>query len=112
MNHLAYGQTSSDLYIQGSGTTKKDRMQEAVLRMAAADIFASSPSPTVSFWFGPVFEIYNEKSGFAKDNQVLQIREHPRWDSLCSRKRVTDLESLLSVLFAGKEPHLCIHVHE
>jgi hypothetical protein len=40
-------------------------MQEAVLRMAAAIFSPSSPSQTVSFWFGPVFEIYNEKSGFA-----------------------------------------------
>jgi hypothetical protein len=46
-----------------------------------------------------------------KDNQVLRF-ENIRLGFFVESEEVTDLESLLSVLFAGEEPHLCIHVHE
>lgn len=111
---FAYGQTSSGktYTMQGSGTIEEGHGSTGggVVHMAARDIFSQIKNhPERSFLFRVSFiEIYNEevKDLLANGNdKVLKIREDSKRGVFVDAKEVyvTDVESLLGVLFAGEK---------
>jgi centromeric protein E len=109
---FAYGQTSSGktFTMQGSGTIQQGCAGGGgVVHLTAADIFEHiRNTPDRNFLVRASFlEIYNEdvRDLLSIDNKVLQIREDPRRGVFVKSKEeiVTDMNSLLGVLFQGEK---------
>jgi centromeric protein E len=109
---FAYGQTSSGktYTMQGSGSIEEGSHSEGgVVHMAAKDIFSQIQSQQNRMFLVRVsfFEIYNEevRDLLSDSNQKLHIREDRNGGVFVQsvEERVTDFESLLSLLFDGEK---------
>ena len=115
---FAYGQTSSGKTYTMQGAGNIDASPEdgtgGILHMAAQDIFQHIAAATDRVFLVRVsfIEIYNEEvrdlltgNGSSRDNNVLAVREDPRRGVFVNANEsiVTDLQGLISTLFAGEK---------
>ena len=115
---FAYGQTSSGKTYTMQGAGNIDASPEdgtgGILHMAAQDIFQHIAAATDRVFLVRVsfIEIYNEEvrdlltgNGSSRDDNVLAVREDPRRGVFVNANEsiVTDLQGLISTLFAGEK---------